>query len=95
MPKCDFYKVALQHKITLWYGVLIQICCTFSEHLFLRTPLEGCSISETYLKHIRNIFDVLFKISCMTLLKDCNFFLYEFFFFKKKEQHTISLMITR
>ena len=22
--------------------VLLQICCIFSEHLFLRTPLEGC-----------------------------------------------------
>ena len=52
MPKSDFYKVALQHKITIWYGVLIQTCCTFSEHLFLRTPFEGCNIFETYLKHI-------------------------------------------
>ena len=23
-------------------GVLLYICCIFSEHLFLRTPLEGC-----------------------------------------------------
>ena len=23
-------------------GVLLQICCIFSEHLFLRTPLDGC-----------------------------------------------------
>ena len=23
-------------------GVLLEICCIFSEHLFLRTPLDGC-----------------------------------------------------
>ena len=23
-------------------GVLLQVCCTFSEHFFLITPLEGC-----------------------------------------------------
>ena len=23
-------------------GVLLQTCCLFSEHVFLRTPLEGC-----------------------------------------------------
>ena len=23
-------------------GILLQICCIFSEHLFLRTPLDGC-----------------------------------------------------
>ena len=23
-------------------GALLQICCIFSEHLFLKTPLEGC-----------------------------------------------------
>ena len=23
-------------------GVLLYICCIFSEHLFLRTPLDGC-----------------------------------------------------
>ena len=33
MPKCDFNKSM---------GVLLQICCIFSEHLFLRTPLDGC-----------------------------------------------------
>ena len=27
-------------------GVLLQICCIFSEHLFLRTPLEGCVCIE-------------------------------------------------
>ena len=23
-------------------GILLKICCIFSEHLFLRTPLDGC-----------------------------------------------------
>ena len=44
IPKCDFNKV---EKVTLLkahfgMGVLRYICCIFSEHLFLRTPLEGC-----------------------------------------------------
>ena len=34
MPKCDFNKVA---KSYFGMGVLQQICCIFSEHLFLRT----------------------------------------------------------
>ena len=47
MPKCDFNKVALHSFATLLkshfgMGVLLQICCIFSEDLFLRTPLGGC-----------------------------------------------------
>ena len=34
MPKCDFNKVVLQ--------VFVALLCCFSEHLFLRTPLDGC-----------------------------------------------------
>ena len=29
-------------------GVLLQICCIFSQHLFLRTPLEGCFCKLIY-----------------------------------------------
>ena len=54
--KCDFNKVALQISIKLLLkshfskGVPLQICCTFSEHLFLRTPQMGCFwYSELYL----------------------------------------------
>ena len=32
MPKCDFNKVAKK----------LEICCIFAEHLFLRTPVDGC-----------------------------------------------------
>ena len=44
MPECDFKKVALATllKSRFGMGVLLWICCIFSEHLFLRTPLEGC-----------------------------------------------------
>ena len=38
MPKRDFNKVAPLFGM----GVLLQICCIFSEHLFLRKPLGGC-----------------------------------------------------
>ena len=34
-PKFNFNKFAL--------GVLLKICCIVSKHLFLRTPLHGCS----------------------------------------------------
>ena len=44
MLKCDFNKVALL-KSHFGMGVLLQICCMFSEHLFLRTFLEGCLFS--------------------------------------------------
>ena len=36
MPNCDFNKVALH------FGMGVLICCIFSEHLFLRTPLGSC-----------------------------------------------------
>ena len=47
MPKRDFNEVVLQRIATLMksyfgMGVLLQICYIFSEHLFLRTPLEDC-----------------------------------------------------
>ena len=29
-------------KLHFSMGVLLEICCIFSEHLFLRTPLRGC-----------------------------------------------------
>ena len=38
-------------------GVLLKICCIFSEHLFFRTPLSGCFCSffkclcDSYLFH--------------------------------------------
>ena len=43
MPKCDFNKVT-KHFIELHFDidVLLLICCIFSQHLFLRTPLGDC-----------------------------------------------------
>ena len=45
MPKCDFNK-----KSHFGMGVLLQICCIFSEQLILRPPLEGslCRSSEHF-----------------------------------------------
>ena len=37
MPKCD-----LTSKSHFDMGVLLWICCIFSEHLFHRTPMGGC-----------------------------------------------------
>ena len=42
MAKRDFNKVALQLKLHFGMGFLLEICCIFSEHLFLKTPMEGC-----------------------------------------------------
>ena len=42
--KCDFNKIAEQLLLKSHFGmgVLLQICCIFPEHLFLRTALDGC-----------------------------------------------------
>ena len=40
IPKCGFNKAAKQlyrNHTLAW-----KICCIFSEHLFLKTPLDGC-----------------------------------------------------
>ena len=43
MPKCDFNKVAATLlKSRFGVSALLYICCIFSEHLFLRTLLDGC-----------------------------------------------------
>ena len=44
MPKCDFNKVALQlyWKYTSAWVFCCKFCYIFSEHHFLRTPLDGC-----------------------------------------------------
>ena len=44
MPKCNFNKVAKQlywNHTSKWV-FSCNFCCIFSEHLFLRTPLNGC-----------------------------------------------------
>ena len=41
MPKCDFNKATLL-KSHFAMGVLMQICCIFSEHAFSKTHLKGC-----------------------------------------------------
>ena len=34
-------------------GVFLQICCIFSEHLFLRATLEGCFCSNNWINNTR------------------------------------------
>ena len=34
--------ISIKLQSNFGMGVLLQICCIFSEHLFLRTPLNGC-----------------------------------------------------
>ena len=41
--------------LNMW--LLVQICCIFSEHLFLRTPLDRCfCIGNKYLKIISFLY---------------------------------------
>ena len=42
MPKFDFNKAATLLESHFGMGVLLSICCIFSEHFFLRTPLNDC-----------------------------------------------------
>ena len=45
MPKFDFNKVALKifSEVTLCHGCCPVNLLYFSEHIFLRTPLEECA----------------------------------------------------
>ena len=42
MRKHDFNKVSTLLKSYFGMGILLQICCIFSEHLLLRTSLNDC-----------------------------------------------------
>ena len=44
MSKCDFNFSFLASLLKSHFdmGVFVYICCIFSEHLFLRAPLERC-----------------------------------------------------
>ena len=49
MPKWDFNKVASSFiRITLRHGCSLKICCIFSVHLLLRTPLDSCFWNYKY-----------------------------------------------
>ena len=43
-------------------GVLLQICCIFSEYLFLRTPLDGCLYKFRSVHLFRGVFRNLSNI---------------------------------
>ena len=45
-------------EITLDMGFLLYICCLFSEHLFLRTPLDDCFC--IFPKNLRQSYMLLF-----------------------------------
>ena len=57
MSKCDLNKVTLQPKPH--FGMGVQICSIFSEHLFLRTPWRDASVSS----QSKYIFKVKIKTS--------------------------------
>ena len=56
-------------------GVFLYICCIFSEHLFLRTPLDGC-----FLK---------FPTACLTTVTICSFLTHSYK--QERVKNTLSL----
>ena len=64
MPKCDSNKVSKRTLLKLHFGmgVLLQICCEFSQHLFLRTSLDGCFCELLYEMRVTHQQKVISKI---------------------------------
>ena len=50
IPKCDFNKVVKQHcwNHTSTWMFSCKFGCTFSEHLFVRTPMDGCFWTSSF-----------------------------------------------
>ena len=68
-------------------GVLLYICCIFSEHIFLRTPLEGCLWDKYFQKLLVMAafgFDCFFNF----------YFIYLFFFLRKMLVCATSVFLT-
>ena len=55
MQKCD---LGMKVQSNFSMGVLLWICCIFSEHLFLRTPLDGY-----FWQLILNLISTYFRIT--------------------------------
>ena len=51
-PKCNFNLQSNFIEIIFSLGVLLLICCLFSEHLFLRTLLDGCLRTMKFLDQL-------------------------------------------
>ena len=56
---CRSCKVTLL-KSHFGMGVLLYICCIFSEHLFLKTPVDGCFCSVKKNLPYQNFLAILF-----------------------------------
>ena len=60
--KRQLYCKATLLKSHVGMGVLLKICCIISEHLFLRTPLEGCfcisKLGKAYLPNISYLSNI-------------------------------------
>ena len=59
-------------KPLLGIGALLYICCIFSEHLFLRTPVEGCFWLLLLCLTVRRAR--LFTCHRTIICETCNFF---------------------
>ena len=60
-------------EITLWLSVLLQICCIFSEHLFLRIPLDGRFYWDVIEVTEGQLRQTLVWISCIARHLKCEF----------------------
>ena len=66
MPKYDLLK---SH---FGMGVLQKICCIFSEHLLLRTPLDGRLLLKTYQSRNSNLALEYFDITIIWESTTCS-----------------------
>ena len=81
-PKCDFLKQQFD------MGILLSICCIFSEHLFLGTPLSIC------LCMLKEVFETIKRK--MSLMKNLRRHFFSFIFCKShSEKRHYQLMIIR
>ena len=96
MPKCDFSKVAKQfywNRTSPW--VFSCTCCIFLEHLFLRTPLDGCF---SHGSHFPDFFNKTFFHFTLTSLYFLTLFTFRpfpfilYLFEEKKLETNLSLV---
>ena len=83
MPKCDFNKVALQlywNRISACVFSCRQICCIFSEHLFLGTPQGGCFWTSDLLKCSSEIVEGKLTVLCSLCIYSTKWFLFSMIF---------------
>ena len=69
MPKSEYAFLSKSH---FGMDVLLQICCIFSGHLFLRTPLRGC-VAVKFLSFLNFRASYVFLVKLKYILHKNNY----------------------